>query len=67
MYCYFLSPKPKSLILQIPYIQKYLDLFDTVLGVSEIRIRSVFLKQKNWFPSGLKIMKNTITTDTTIY
>ena len=47
MQFYFLCPKPAHSIHQIPYIKKYLDLPDTILGVSEIRIRSVFHKQES--------------------
>ena len=54
---YFLCPKPAPLILQIPFIYKYLDLSDTILDVSEIRIRSVFHKQKGSFSPILKFKK----------
>ena len=57
---YLLCPKPAPLILQIPYIYKYLHLSDTILGVSNMRIRSVFHKQKSSFSS-------ISTADTTIY
>ena len=48
---------PMSLYLKI------FDISDTILGISEIRIRSLFHKQKSF-----KVHKKiTITTDTTIY
>ena len=67
MLYYFLWTKPAPLIHQIPFIYKYLDSSDTILCVSEIRIRSVFHKLERSFSSLLKLHKKTITTDPTIY
>ena len=58
MSCYLLWPKPTCLILQIPYIWKYLDLSNTILCVSEIRIRSVFHNLKSLFSATSKYHKN---------
>ena len=49
----------------------YLKIFGfiryTILSVSEIRIRSVFYKEKGSFSSILNLIKKTITTYTMIY
>ena len=53
-----MRPEPAHLILLIPYIYKYLDLSDAILGVSAARIRSVFHKLKRSFSSLSKFHKN---------
>ena len=42
--------------------KKYLDISDTILGVSEIRIRSVFHKQKSFVFFDFKFMKKNYST-----
>ena len=66
MSCYSLCPKPSPLILQIPYIFKYLDVSDLILGISWMRIFVQYpINQQFVFFDG-KVSQKKITTDTMI-